>query len=184
MLNQIANERMNVALPDDLRHGRSVPLLCGQGHAAREAGRSQGPAVPRPAELQRDLQALRHRRREYRGAGGLHRARARHGAGLWLAAVGHQRFRLGQADQDADRSRLLQRRRQHPDEQTQIRLADARAAQGDRRRRGLVREGQRALHQPTRRRPRSTCRRSSGIKAVDFGPEFKKTRRGPRTGTT
>ena len=45
------------------------------------------------------------------------------GAGLRLAAVGHQRFRLGQADQGADRSRLLQRRRQHPDEQAQVRFA-------------------------------------------------------------
>ena len=155
--------------------GVPFPFLRDQGHAGHQAGGPQGSALPRPAELRRDVQALRHRRREHRGAGGLHRARARHGAGLWLAAVGHQRLRLGQAHQDQDRSGLLQRHRQRPDEQDPLRLA--------RRRRSA-----RCWTTRSSGSSRTTCatptektketleqQAKAGIKVVDFGPEWRKT---------
>ena len=57
-----------------------------------------------------------------------------------------------------------------------------RAAQGDRRRRGLVRAGQCALHRRDDEGSARPCRRRQGIKVVDFGPELQEDRRGSLLG--
>ena len=41
-LNKLANDKMNANLSDHLRHRRSLPLLCDQGHAGHQAGDLKG----------------------------------------------------------------------------------------------------------------------------------------------
>ena len=107
MLNKIANDRMNAVYLTTYGMGVPFHLYLTKDAQVAKPEDLKGMRLRGAAELQRDLQALQHRQREHRAAGGVHRARTRRGAGLWLSALGHRRFRLGQADQGADRSRLL-----------------------------------------------------------------------------
>ncbi len=81
-LNAIAGERMNALYLTTYGIGVPFHFYVTQGDGDRQARGPERAALSRPAELQRAVQALRHRRREHRGAGGLHRAGARHRAGL------------------------------------------------------------------------------------------------------
>ena len=107
MLNKIANDRMNAVYLTTYGMGVPFHLYLTKDVPVAKPEDLSGHAVPGTAELQCDLQALQHRQREHRAAGSVHRARTRRGAGLWLSALGHRRFRLGQAHQGAGRSRLL-----------------------------------------------------------------------------